>query len=812
VVKMMPVCWGRKLRPRLARGLLAVLVVLGAASPAALAQNVNGCSAYSPAAGSTVTCGSPFGPSTSGVQSPANNTGNNGVTVSVDATAQRSINGSTVGLGSGSTVVTAGRLNTQSFFFGYGISFGANGRSTLGGNTAIVTQTGRITTGGGNAHAIYIDSRSARSTANTVSNAGALQTAGTNAFGIFVTSRNSEAVITNSGSIAATGAGGSGIVAENTTNPISITNTATGSIAVSGSGASGILASGSATITNAGTVCTGTWSGGVCTVAPGTGSAIRLVAAAGSRSQVVNQSTGLIASAGALSVDTSAAAVDILNNGEIRSTGPTALDLTGDDALRGIGRISGGVINAGSIAPGTVDQIGTLTINGPYLGVNGTLTSRVGGPPAAPSADVLRISGNGFAATGTTAVSVVDIGGLGAPTRGDGILLIDAASGAQTGASAFALAGRAAAGAYEYNLIRGASSATEQNWYLATHEEPVVPDPEAPVIPDPEPDAQPSFRVETQAYTALPALQRLYTYALVDTLDLRRGATGAAVSGAAGADQTASWGRLGGSFGTTSAEDAGALDLSYNLGFLQVGIDVIATDDGQGGWMTSGGFLAIGQGYGTTSTDEGGETGSAVLDGYTAGLYGTWRAASGLYADALVQVTRFVDAGASSSGDQSVATDGWGQSLSLEAGVAMPAGGGVVLTPQGQIIVDNFWLDGASDAFGDVAFDNGTAARGRLGIEVQKVLEGDGTKTDLSLSADLWRVFADDPQTTFSTFDGANPVGFDAEIGNSWLALNAGFTTVLDEGLRLYGSVGYDYGLDDSRQAATGRLGLEARW
>ena len=778
-----------------------------------MAQIVNnGCSDYSPTAGATVTCNDSFALSANGVQTTPNSTANNGVTVSIESTSQRSISGSTVGLGSGSTVVNAGRLNTQSFFFGYGLSFGANGRSTLGGNTAIVTETGRIITGGGNAHAIYIDSRSARSTANTVSNAGTLQTSGTNAFGIFVTSRNSDAVITNSGSIAATGAGGSGIVAENTTNLISITNTATGSIAVSGSGASGILANGTAAITNAGAICTGTWSGGVCTAVPGTGSAIRLVAAAGARSQVLNQPTGLLASAGAVSVNTSAAAVDIINNGVIRSTGPTALDLTADDTLRGIGLVSGGVINAGSIAPGTVDQIGTLTISGPYLGVTGTLISRVGGTPAAPSADVLRINGSGFAATGTTAVSVVNTGGLGAPTRGDGILLIDAANGAQTDAAAFALAGRAAAGAYEYNLIRGASSATNQNWYLATQEEPVVPDPDDPVIPDPEPDAQPSFRVETKAYTALPALQRLYTYALVDTLDQRRGTIGPAGPGAAAGGQTASWGRLGGSFGETSAQGAGAVDIAYNLGFLQVGIDAISDSDGQGGWMSSGGFLAVGQAYGTTSTDETGTSGSAVLDGYTAGIYGTWLAASGLYADALFQVTRFVDAGASSTGDQSVATDGWGQSLSLEAGFSLPAAEGLVLIPQGQIILDNFWLDDASDAFGDVAFESGTAARGRLGVEVKTALKGNGSLTDLSLSADLWRVFADEPQTTFSTFDGSNPVGFEADIGNSWLALNAGFTTVMADGLRLYGSVGYDYGLDDSRQAATGRVGLEARW
>ena len=63
-----------------------------------------------------------------------------------------------------------------------------------------------------------------------------------------------------------------------------------------------------------------------------------------------------------------------------------------------------------------------------------------------------------------------------------------------------------------------------------------------------------------------------------------------------------------------------------------------------------------------------------------------------------------------------------------------------------------------------------------------------------------------------NTFDGANPVGFQADIGNSWLALGAGFNTVIEDGLRLYGSLAYDYGFDDTRQATTGRAGLEARW
>jgi hypothetical protein len=59
---------------------------------------------------------------------------------------------------------------------------------------------------------------------------------------------------------------------------------------------------------------------------------------------------------------------------------------------------------------------------------------------------------------------------------------------------------------------------------------------------------------------------------------------------------------------------------------------------------------------------------------------------------------------------------------------------------------------------------------------------------------------------TQTTSDGTNPVGVEAGISNRWLALYAGFTTVMADGLRLCGSVGDDHGLGDSRQAAKGRV------
>ena len=140
------------------------------------AQNVNGCDNYTPSTGQTVTCSNAYGASTSGVQTPQNNTGNNNVTVNIDATAQRSINGSTVGLGSASTVTNAGTLNTQSFYYGYGISFGANGRSKAGGNT--VNNSGTITTGGTSADAIHVESTNASAAADSITNTGTLTTSG----------------------------------------------------------------------------------------------------------------------------------------------------------------------------------------------------------------------------------------------------------------------------------------------------------------------------------------------------------------------------------------------------------------------------------------------------------------------------------------------------------------------------------------------------------------------------------------------------------------------------------------------------------
>ncbi|WP_270994781.1 autotransporter outer membrane beta-barrel domain-containing protein, partial [Listeria seeligeri] len=73
---------------------------------------------------------------------------------------------------------------------------------------------------------------------------------------------------------------------------------------------------------------------------------------------------------------------------------------------------------------------------------------------------------DGGTATGSTGIGILNVGGGGAATRTDGILVVQALNGATTAPGAFSLFAPVAAGAYEYFLFKGGVSAgTGENWY-----------------------------------------------------------------------------------------------------------------------------------------------------------------------------------------------------------------------------------------------------------------------------------------------------------------------------------------------------------
>lgn len=206
---------------------------------------------YSPSGGQNITC-KPINVgetvATAGVTSPTNTTQGNGVTVTVTSGTVYTVVGSTIGLGSNATVNNSGTLNTSSFFNGYGISAGANGRSQAGGNSLNNLSGGQIITAGGNAAGIYVSATNASSTANTLSNAGSISTSGSNAAGMRLISGSSSSSvinsIANSGTIATSGSSAHGI---QTSGIGLVTIENTGTITTSGANSFGISNTGNIT-------------------------------------------------------------------------------------------------------------------------------------------------------------------------------------------------------------------------------------------------------------------------------------------------------------------------------------------------------------------------------------------------------------------------------------------------------------------------------------------------------------------------------------------------------------------------------------
>lgn len=154
------------------------------------------------------------------------------------------------------------------------------------------------------------------------------------------------------------------------------------------------------------------------------------------------------------------------------------------------------VTNAGRIdlTNGTTGATDSLTISGNYVGLGGLLLIQTELGDDSSASDKLVLSSG--TASGSTGISVVNLGGAGAATTQDGIMVVQAINGATSGATTFALDAPVAAGAFEYYLFKGGVSAgSEENWYLRSTLNTPAPPAAAPpaleptVPPEPEPPA-----------------------------------------------------------------------------------------------------------------------------------------------------------------------------------------------------------------------------------------------------------------------------------------------------------------------------------
>ena len=143
--------------------------------------------------------------------------------------------------------------------------------------------------------------------------------------------------------------------------------------------------------------------------------------------------------------------------------------------------------NAGTVDM-TADNSATsvLTVHGNYVGNNGQLHLHTVLGDENSATDKLVVSDGSI--SGHTQLAVSNLGGVGGLTRNDGIEVVQALNGAVSSPDAFALNGSVSAGAYQYFLFHGGTTAgKEHNWYLRSSvvavQPPAVVTPTPPVTP-----------------------------------------------------------------------------------------------------------------------------------------------------------------------------------------------------------------------------------------------------------------------------------------------------------------------------------------
>ncbi len=395
------------------------------------------------------------------------------------------------------------------------------------------------------------------------------------------------------------------------------------------------------------------------------------------------------------------------------SGGPEAARFLGLESFENHGRITLADLEAGAALAEAGDSV---FISGDFVSQGGTLALDVVLGDSSSAADLLHVGGNLTAPGGPTLLEVVNAGGLGAETTGNGILVVQVDGSSAAGA--FVLdGGPIAVDSFTYELVQQADG----NWYLVSTGDPGPPPPPVPTVTE---TPVPDYRALASGALELPhgltdalhqRLGELRYFLRQDAQSAALGADDAAQiavrPGAGGATTNGLWLRgLGssitydGDVGLGFRQDSSGLQAGFDLGFQ----DAI----GHGDTLLLGGFGSLM----AASGDVGASDAAFSIDAYGFGLYGTWLRPDGLYLDAVATLSFLDLEQVTPQFDARLDASGMTVSGSLEAGYHVALGRGLFLEPQAQLYYARAFLDDATDSQGNpVTFDDSQSLQGRLG-------------------------------------------------------------------------------------------------
>ncbi|WP_080221330.1 fibronectin-binding autotransporter adhesin ShdA [Salmonella enterica] len=489
-------------------------------------------------------------------------------------------------------------------------------------------------------------------------------------------------------------------------------------------------------------------------------------------------------------------------NGQVTNEGTLVF---GDSEETGaIFTLNGDLINMGTITSGSSSSTpgNTLYVDGNYTGNGGSLYLNTVLGDDDSATDKLVITGD---ASGTTDLYINGIGD-GAQTT-NGIEVVDV--GGVSTSDAFVLKNEVNASLYTYRLYWNES---DNDWYLASKAQSddddsggddtpsdggddggnvtppddggdggnvTPPDDGGGDVtpPDHGGDVAPQYRADIGAYMGNQWMARNLQ---MQTLYDREGSQYRNADGSV-------WARFKAGKAESEAV-SGNIDMDSNYSQFQLGGDILAWGNGQQSLTV--GVMASYINADTDSTGNRGADGSQFtssgnVDGYNLGVYATWFADaqthSGAYVDSWYQYG-FYNNSVESGDAGSESYDSTANAVSLETGyrydIALSNGNTVSLTPQAQVVWQNYSADSVKDNYGTrIDGQDGDSWTTRLGLRVDgKLYKGSRTVIQPFAEAN-WLHTSDDVSVLFddATVKQDLPanraelkVGLQADIDKQW--------------------------------------------
>jgi fibronectin-binding autotransporter adhesin len=404
----------------------------------------------------------------------------------------------------------------------------------------------------------------------------------------------------------------------------------------------------------------------------------------------------------------------------------------------------------------------TLTVNGDYVGMDGTI--KIAAQQHSPGvADKLVI--NGGTATGTTRLDI-DVSQLGEPTTGDGIMVVQALNGAtttaQTTKDAFNIGNeKLIAGAWQYQLFAGNAGGAGEDWFLRAGYSPVVP-----------------------GFNTVPSITRQADLFVLGTLHQRVGDEQPWRADVPEDGEGRFWARYLTKTVDIHLDDATSSKSHSQYDGMQVGFDLWQNDQWRTGIYTT--IMDIDSSVSGNTGMGGGSAYNSTLSTYVGG-YATWTDTNGFYVDNVLQYGYHSVDLKNLSDSETYHPNGNTVTASVEVGKPWQLGdSNWAFEPQAQLVwqwsnFDDVTLNDGADTH--VNTDADSAVIGRLGARLTADYDTKIGKVKPYVRVNYWQELSGgDDSVTYS--NGANSHGkttlsasqkysaTEAAVGATWTVTN----------------------------------------